>query len=369
MGRRPLAVFTPDHPRILHATFIRRHAELLLPGRTVIVAPVPDHCPVTPELPTLDLRQIVGGRLRWQVAHGLCRQFGWKLDHWMLERFLRRHRVEVVLGEYLDFSLQWLELARRLGLRYFVHAHGSDVIQRLRERAWREAYLQYHAAAGLITMSRFARDELIALGLDPARIHAVPYGVDVPPAPWRREPDGEVICVAAGRIAAEKAPILLLDAFRRASEQCPRLRLKLFGDGDLMPAVHDYLRAFGLSDRVQLFGFQPNDVVLEHLRGAAIFLQHSWWEGLGVAILEAMAHALPVVATRTGGILETVVDGETGCLVEPGDSAAMADRIVALARDPDLRNRLGAAGWARAREHYTWERERSELLRILGLDP
>ena len=367
MAHRPLAVFTPDHPRVLQATFIRRHAEMLLPGRTVVMAPVPDGCPDLPDLPTLDLRQIVGGRLRWQAAHGVCRQLGWKLDHWMIQRFLRRHRVEVVLAEYLDFAVQWLDLARRLGLRFFAHAHGDDVILRLREPEWREAYLQYQRADGVITMSRFARDELIALGLDPARVHAVPCCVDVPPEPLSRQPGAEIVCVASGRVVTQKAPILLLDAFRRAAEQCPPLRLELFGDGDLMPAARDYVRAFRLEDRVQLFGFQPNHVVLEHIRRAGIFLQHSWWEGLGVAILEAMAHALPVVATRTGGILETVVEGETGFLVEPGDSAAMADRIVTLARHPGLRNRMGAAGWARVREHYTWDQERSQLLRILGL--
>jgi len=364
---RPLAVFTPDHPSLLQATFIQRHAERLLPGRTVLLAPAPDGWTGSPDRPELDLRRINGGRLRWQAAHGFCRQFGWKLDHWMIQRFLRRHGVEVIMSEYLDTSVQWLDMARNLGIRFFAHAHGDDVVVRLQDPVWRKAYLQYHKADGIITMSEFGRQQLIQFGLDPARLHTVPCCVDVPAAPLVREERREVRCIAAGRIVAEKAPILLLDAFRRAAAGCPELRLEVFGDGPLLPAMQDFIRAFDLGERVQLLGLQPNDVVLEHMQRADLFVQHSWREGLGVAILEAMAQALPVVATRTGGILETVVEGSTGYLVEPGDSAGMAERLVELAGDAALRRRLGLAGWERARDHFAWERERSELLRVLGL--
>jgi glycosyltransferase involved in cell wall biosynthesis len=364
---RPLAVFSPDEMGLAITTFIRRHMEDLLPGRTVAVAPLPAGWRGSPGLPVLDLRQIVGGRLRWQAAHGFCRQFGWKLDHWMIQRFLRRHGVEVIMAEHLDTSVQWLDIARNLGIRFFAHAHGDDVILRLRDPAWQKAYLQYHKADGIITMSEFGRQELIQFGLDPARLHTVPCCVDVPAAPFVREDRPEVCCIAVGRITTQKAPIMLLDAFRRAAAECPELRLEVFGEGPLMPALQDFVRAFDLGERVQLLGVQPNEVVLEHMRRADIFVQHSWWEGLGVAILEAMAQTLPVVATRTGGILETVVEGSTGYLVEPGDSAGMAERIVELAGNAAVRCRLGRAGWERVRDHFTWERERSELLRVLGL--
>jgi len=105
---------------------------------------------------------------------------------------------------------------------------------------------------------------------------------------------------------------------------------------------------------------------------ADIFVQHSMTdpetgdeEGLPVAILEAMSAALPVVSTRHAGIPEAVVDGSTGYLVNEGESAAMAERLIILARNHDLREPLGAAGWARAKEHFTWDRERASLLHIL----
>lgn len=78
-------------------------------------------------------------------------------------------------------------------------------------------------------------------------------------------------------------------------------------------------------------------------------------------------NSLPPISTRHAGIPEAVRDGSTGYLVDEGDTVAMADRLAMLARDSDLRWKMGEAGWRRAKELFSWERERVELLRILGL--
>ncbi len=375
----PLAVLAPDMGLPV-TTFIRRHMQDLLPGRTAVVARAtfPDSVRTdwSVDGPALDLARIVGGRLRWQVAHGLARQFGLKLDHVMIERFLKRHGVQVVMGEYLDFSLQWFHPVQRSEARFFVHGHGHDVsARRLADPKWQKEYLRYNDAAGIITVNSGSREKLAHLGLSPSRIHVVPCGVDVPGEAAARPERQEIRCIAIGRMAPQKAPVLLLDSFRRAAEACSKLCLDYMGTGPLLPAAQEFLCAFRLGDRVTLHGEQPNQVVLRSLEASDIFLQHSITdpntgdaEGLPVAILEAMAHALPVVATRHAGIPEAVLDGSTGFLVDPGDSAGMAERIVALARDPDLRTRMGAAGWRRAKECFTWERERAELLKIMGLE-
>ena len=366
----PLAILTPDYGLGI-ATFIRRYACDLLPGATAVIgrASVEDTRPISWRAPGpfLDLAGIIGGRLRRQVAHGAFKQVGVHLDRIAIKRFWKQHKVQVVLGQYLDFSLQWLDLARESGLRFFVRAHGDDFLIRPQDPRWRAEYLRYAQADGIVSNSRAGRDALVALGLDASKIRVLHYGIDVPDQPPPRGRPPEIRCICVGRVVPQKAPILLLDSFRRAAEQVPSLRLDYVGDGSLMPAVREFLQAFHLHDKVTVHGVQNNDAVLRLLQQADIYIQHSVWEGLGIAILEAMAHALPVVATATGGILETVVDSTTGYLVDPRDSAAMADRIVSLARDPDLRCRLGLAGWRRAREHFTWERERAQLLEILGL--
>jgi len=351
----------------------------LLPDRTVLVVGSVDgaytgfwnvNCPV------LVLNRIPHDGLRQQVVRAVGRRLGWRSeDRWAtVKQFLREHQVEVVMGEYLDWSLRWLEVAQELGLRFFGHAHGYDVSMMVREPTWKAAYLRYNAADGVITMSQASRERLVELGLDPDKLNVVPYGVDVAAEPVIREEHHVIRCVAVGRMVAKKAPILTLDAFRRAVEACPRLRLDYVGAGELFPAVRQFVRAFSLGDRVTLHGGQPNEVVQSFMRRADIFLQHSMTdpetgdeEGLPVGILEAMANALPVVSTRHAGIPEAVLDGSTGYLVPEGDSLGMAECLVALARNPDLRHRMGEAGWRRAKEHFPWEKERAELLRILGV--
>jgi glycosyltransferase involved in cell wall biosynthesis len=110
------------------------------------------------------------------------------------------------------------------------------------------------------------------------------------------------------------------------------------------------------------------------MASADLFIQHSMTdphtgdqEGLPLAILEAMAEALPVVSTFHAGIPEAVQDGVTGFLVEPGDSTGMADRILCLADDSERRRAFGLAGHTRARNLFSWSRERTQLLHVLGL--
>jgi glycosyltransferase involved in cell wall biosynthesis len=173
---------------------------------------------------------------------------------------------------------------------------------------------------------------------------------------------------------AKKAPVLTLDAFRRAARVMPDLHLDYIGDGELLPAAQQFISAFDLQDKVTLHGGQPADVVTQFLRKADVFLQHSIKdsqtgdeEGLPVIILEAMAQSLPVVSTLHSAIPEAVVDGRTGYLVEEGDSTGMSEHILDLARNADLRRQMGAAGWLRVKEHFSWQKGRLELLRILGL--
>jgi glycosyltransferase involved in cell wall biosynthesis len=376
-----LAVFAP-FVGARSETFIRRHMCDLLPGKTVVVTGdaaghYSGHWTFDGPLLALNaMRPLSTGR---RAVRAMARRLGWKSREddttLAVEQFLRAHRVRVAMGEFLDWPLTWLPLARKMKIPFFAHAHGYDVSANLRSGRWREAYLQYNAAAGVITMSECSRSRLIALGLRPERIHVIPYGVEVPSAPIMRADRDTVAVLGVGRMTPKKAPILLLDAFRRACEVCPQLRLDFVGEGELYSAAQHFVEVFDLQQRVSLHGGKPSDHVLHLMANADIFLQHSVTdpatgdeEGLPVAILEAMAHSLPVVSTRHAGIPEAVCDGVTGLLVAEGDSRAMGDSLVELARDANLRRRMGVAGWNAARERFSWARERADLRRVLRLE-
>jgi colanic acid/amylovoran biosynthesis glycosyltransferase len=363
----------------LTETFIGRHACHLLPGETVIIGrqqrtlDKPGWVPTGPVEDPGERRGGLRGRLNRLLRRRL--QPGLTGEMLNVESILRTHGVEVVLAEYLDTSLRFVRAADRAGVPYFAHAHGYDVTANLRMEKWRRAYLEYNNTAGVITMSNISGQRLLEIGLHPDKVHVIPYGVDVPDRPCVRSPGKQVSCLAVGRMVPKKGPMLTLRAFRIASDRCEQLHLDYVGDGELMPAVRQYVRDAGLSGRVTLHGALPVADVQSRMRSADVFLQHSITdtvtgdaEGLPVAILEAMASALPVIATRHEGIPEAVLDGESGLLSEEGDVEAMAENLVSLAEDAERRSRMGEAGWRRARDRFTWERERRDLLHLLGLE-
>ncbi len=374
-----LAIFEP-HIGDPSETFIRRHMEDLLPGRTAIIAttarpPYGGHWNV--DCPKIVLDQVEPARLARRLFKASAEKLGFRRrDHLVesVKQFLRDYGVKIVVGEYLDLSLPWFRLCREMGIKFYGHAHGYDVSERLRDAKWRAEYLEYNRAAGIITMSHVSRDRLVSLGLEASKIHIVQYGVDVAAEPLVREKGQIVRCVAVGRMVAKKAPILTLDAFRRAADVCPDLRLDYVGTGELLPAVQHFVRAFNLGDKVTLHRDQPNEVVHKLLKAGDIFVQHSMIdtesgdeEGCPVAVLEGMSHSLPVVSTWHAGIPEAVVDGTTGYLVDEGNSIAMAERILALVQNPVLRREMGISGWERAREHFSWEKEKMKLVNLLDL--
>ena len=280
----------------------------------------------------------------------------------------------MILSEYLNFSLNFIDIAQQLKIPFFAHAHGYDVSSALRDPDIKKKYLRYNDAAGVITMSNISRMRLIELGLQPSKVHVIPYGVEVSRVPEKRSLKSEVRCLAVGRMVAKKAPIYLLEAFRQAATHCPNLHLDYIGAGELLPAVRQYVHAFQLDHRITIHGGQSSDIVQKYMREADIFLQHSIVdpdsgdeEGLPVAILEAMANALPIISTVHAGIPEAVVDSETGFLVNEGDCSNMAQKITLLAQNSSSRVKFGIAGWQRSKELFTWERQRNDLRELMKL--
>ena len=161
---KPLAVVSPQ-VGTRSETFVKRHMESLLPGGTVVLSSLPDapfggHWNVAAPFFRLD-RQRGGSWLengvRWKLGMPTPRIAAAK-------DFLKKHGVRTCLAQYLDFALDWLPLAKSMGLRFFAHAHGYDVSVRLREPAWREKYRALDGADGIITVSALSRERLIALG-------------------------------------------------------------------------------------------------------------------------------------------------------------------------------------------------------------
>jgi glycosyltransferase involved in cell wall biosynthesis len=153
--------------------------------------------------------------------------------------------------------------------------------------------------------------------------------------------------ISIGRFAFPKDFATLVEAL--AATQAD-YRAAFVGEGPLLPEIAVTIRQRGLTERIDLLGNRGD--VPGVLASADVFVLSSRSEGFPVSILEAMAAGLPVVATDVGGIAESVIDGETGLLVPPGDPGALAAALDRLLADSALRQRLGAAGRERVRRHF-----------------
>lgn len=153
-----------------------------------------------------------------------------------------------------------------------------------------------------------------------------------------------------GRLVPEKGPSVLLDAVGRM-DAIP-VEVQLVGSGGLADQLAAQVVGRGLADRVKMAGPLGQDELPECYRWADVLVLPSFAEGLPVVLMEALATGLPVVTTPIAGIGELVEDGVTGLLVAPGRSDQLADALVRLHGDPDLRHRLGRAGRARVEEQF-----------------
>jgi glycosyltransferase involved in cell wall biosynthesis len=172
-------------------------------------------------------------------------------------------------------------------------------------------------------------------------------------SPQDRLPDydgDELRALSVGRLEQEKNPLLLADIAAALAAQDPRWRLIVCGEGPLDGELRQRLSAFGVEDRVQLLGYVPHDRGLREIyRSSHVLLHVSWTEGLPQVLFEAFAARLPVVATAVGGV-PAAADG-AAVLIEPGDAPAAARAVESVARDPELRARLVAAGVNRVQAH------------------
>lgn len=159
-----------------------------------------------------------------------------------------------------------------------------------------------------------------------------------------QSPPGGLVILYAGRLRTRKAVAVLLEAVARLRRDEPGVGLVLVGDGEQRTALRDQAERLGIAGAVRFVGAVPRSEMARRLADADLFCLPSLYEGLPLAILEAMAAGLPVVATAVAGIPEAVEDGTTGLLVPPEDAEALARALGELARDPERRRRMGEAG-------------------------
>jgi glycosyltransferase involved in cell wall biosynthesis len=210
---------------------------------------------------------------------------------------------------------------------------------------------KYRQVDGFIAASRAIKEVLVQDRIPSGRIAVVHDGIDVakiqnrPAIDVHAEywlPHGVPVIVNVGALVGHKGQRYLIEAMPLVLREVPDAHLIVFGEGELRPALERQVKHLSLSKRVLLPGFRED--VLSLMKAADLFVISSVTEGLGSAVLDAMAMGLAVVGTTAGGIPEAVVPHVTGELVEPSDPKPLAAAIVTLLKDRALRRAYGDAG-------------------------
>lgn len=313
-------------------------------------------------------------------------------ENWRSPKHLSRALVVVPVAAAWARTLQRLPIAhvhahwathtalaayvvhRLTGMSYSFTAHADDIyldqsmlgekLQRARFvvtiSEYNRAFLRqrYGAAAT-------AKVSVVHCGVDPASF--TPRPRRTAGAPWT------LICV--GRLSEKKGQNFLVEACAQLKAAGVPLRCWLVGDGEDEAALRAQIERLGLADEVHLLGAQPQQQVIDLLAQADVAVLPSVTtargrkEGIAVALMEALAMAVPVVSTQSSGTPELVVDGVTGKLVPERDVPALVAALQALRADPALAERLGAAGRVKVLQEFNLTRNVARLQQMFLAAP
>jgi len=288
-----------------------------------------------------------------------------------LARFFRARGIEVLHSHSMLTSI----LCRPAGFlaRVPVAVSTEHLTMELarggRGMGWRErAKARYYRALdnttsrfnrAVVAVSEAVRTDLIEQGMAESRIVVIRNGIEIhprEPAAGRRlreslgiGPQDPVVGMV-GRLSPQKDYPTFLRAAKRIAAAFPAARFLIAGEGPLRGELAVSARELGLEGKAVFLGHRPDIVAV--VSALDVFVLSSRWEGLPLAVLEAMAAVKPVVATAVPGTAEAVVEGETGFLVPLSDDRALAEKTISLLRDPALRRKLGDAGRARVEGEF-----------------
>lgn len=292
-----------------------------------------------------------------------------------LAQALRRRRVKVLHCHNRMATVYGAPAARLAGVPVIVCTrHAAPTIYRSRGRPTLLERMAIPFVDHFAAVSNEVRETAARFGRLPAkRSSVICNGADLqrfrPANREKRAGKTALICVA--RLSQEKRHDVLLAAVRRLLDSGLALELAVVGDGPMRQALVKQIAELRLEGAVRLLGMR--DDVAELLQGADLFVMPSATEGMPITVIEAMACALPIVATAVGGFLELVRDGENGFLVPVGDADALAQALARLIQDRDLLRRIGAANRRVAEEKFdiadtvrNYEELYARLLQVKG---
>lgn len=275
-----------------------------------------------------------------------------------------------------------LGLRRTLDLPFIVYAHGNEILA-AQNTAWKRPVQALRAAQCVIANSRFTAQLLARCGVAEVRIRVVHPGCDAmafrPLAGAQRLrdqlfPRANVTwaLLTVANLVERKGHDMVIKALARLAASLPGLGYVIVGAGPHQASLENLAAQSGITDRVAFAGLVPDERLPEYYAACDAFImpsrmrpEHDDVEGFGIVFIEASACSRPIIAGRSGGIEDAVVDGVTGLLVQPEDVEEVAGAIARLASNPELARKFGQQGRARVLREFTWDQVGTKILGIM----
>src|SRR5438128_3719777 len=273
----------------------------------------------------------------------------------------RRHGAVHGRGPLPHARFGWAA-RRACGARMVTSWYGVELRWVKSSLPWLKRFLVWalRASDQVVAISSATAREIT--NLVPVSVRVIPYTVGFPEAaPGASSPpaDDTFVILFVGSLVERKGVRYLIDAVPLLPAHLPA-KLVIIGDGAERSRLEAQVRQRGLEHRVEVRGRVAEQELRRAYAGASVLVlpaivdARGDTEGLGVVLLEAMSYGVPVIGSDLSGITDIVVDGKTGLLVPPQDSAALAAALERLATDRDLARRLGEAGGSHVRRHFSW---------------
>ncbi|MBC7101549.1 glycosyltransferase family 4 protein [Methanothermobacter tenebrarum] len=217
----------------------------------------------------------------------------------------------------------------------------------------------------IVTVSNMTREALVRdYGINPRRVKVIYNGVDLPLIDSIKASKIPRSLIFVGRLAPHKHVDHLLKIVKELKKEIPTIRLKIIGDGVEKNRLKRLVKDYKIEDRVSFYMNLKYSDVIYHMKRSSLLVLPSTREGFGMVLAEANACYRPVIAYKSGGVIEVVEDGENGFLVEPLDIGSLKEKIRILLFDEELQRNLGENGRKKVEKMFVWDKIVDKLLKV-----
>jgi len=275
---------------------------------------------------------------------------------------LKQHKIEVVFAQYGTTAHRIVKICNYLKIPLITHFHGYDASIDAVISGCNNFNEVFKYSTYVIAVSNVMKNKLLKLGCPSQKMIYNVYAPDDIFFEVKPNFSNETF-IALGRFVEKKAPYYTILAFSKVLNDYPNAQLIIGGQGELYEVCTNLVKYLKIENNVLLPGILSKEKFIGYLSTSVAFVQHSITalsgdqEGTPVAVLEASAAGLPVIATKHAGIPDVIIDGETGLLVDEHDVNGMAEQMLKVLKDKDLAKVLGSKGKERMKAHYTSKKQ------------